>query len=225
MPCGRYTVPAIALAANAALFAAALCGAGVGNLALTAAPDTVAAAPWSIVTYMFLQVYPVHFVINFAALAAASWWFMRRGGASAYALTYLLGGICGALAFLATCALAGVPQASLAGCSASVMALVGAVLADRRRHIRHAAVIAAVIAVVAATGAFGSNPGGSMAHVAGLLAGFIIGRIASRPKSPAAATADPIVKKAMQSGYLNLTPDERRRLFYRSSDNEKKTQK
>lgn len=225
MRSGRLILPAIALAANAALFAAALCGAQLGGLALTAAPGTVAAAPWRIVTYMFMQVYPVHFVINFAALAAASWWFMRRATAAAYTLTYLIGGICGAIAFLATCAIAGVREASLAGCSASVMALVGAILADRRRHIRHAALIAAVIAVIAATGAFGYNPGGSMAHVAGLLAGFIIGRIASRQKSPADLPADPIVKKAMQSGYLNLTPDERRRLFYRSSDNEKNTQK
>lgn len=214
-PPRRYAATILLAAANTAVFAAATYADIYGRLALTGDIALMAAQPWRLLTSMFLQARPLHFAINTAILIAAGVWYQRhngRGSGISMTAIYMLGGLCAGLVFLATCHVAGAQSATLSGSSASVLAVIGAILGDRRRPLPGGALIAAVLLAVAATGIAGPNPGGAMAHVTGLMAGFIAGR-SRRPRPAAAAPPDPVVYKAQQSGYSALTDEERRHLF------------
>lgn len=204
-------------ALNALLFIASLCGVDSAMLSLSASPTVDFSQPWRIVSYMFQQSYPLHILFNLSALVLAGAWYESRRPGYSIVLVYVTSGIAGAMAFIATGAIAG-SESSLSGCSASVMGIVACVLCDRSHPVRYRYIILGAALAIAATGVAGPNPGGSLAHVAGILAGMAIGLSFKTNESVVAKRSkDPLVQKAEQSGYSSLNASERATLFSNNS--------
>ncbi len=200
-------------ALNAVLFIVSLSGADSSMLSLSASPSIDLSQPWRMVSYMFLQAYPLHALFNMSALIMAGAWYESRHRGYSIVLVYITAGLAGAMAFIATGAIAG-SESSLSGCSASVMGIAACALSDRRHPMRYRYTILTAALVIASTGIAGPNPGGSLAHVAGILAGTAIG-LSLKPDTGATTKCpkDPIVTKAEQSGFMSLNASERATLF------------
>jgi len=203
------------VALNSLLFTAVIFGIRADVLTLSASPAVDFAEPWRPVSYMFLHSYTLHFLCNMAALILIGAWFESRRTGINVLMTYFVAGIAGAMTFIATGAIAG-SDATLSGCSASVLGLAACALCDRRFSPRYWQIILVVAIFIAATGVAGPNPGGSLAHVAGILAGALIGRSFKTSINAAATAKDPLISKAEQSGFSSLSESERAQLFFRN---------
>ncbi len=204
------------VALNSLLFIAVILGARADVLTLSASPAVDFTEPWRPVSYMFLHSYTLHFLCNMAALILTGAWFESRRTGISILVTYLVNGIAGALTFIATGAIAG-SDATLSGCSASVLGLAACAICDRCFSLRYWRAILGIAIFIAATGVAGPNPGGSLAHVAGILAGALIGRSFKTSAKANATAKDPLVSKAEQSGFSSLSESERARLFFRNT--------
>ena len=209
---------------NAALFIASCLGVSLAPLYLGAGAEALAARPWSPLTYMFAQTQPAHFAINIIGLIIAGAWFQTRLRGVILATTYVAGGLAGALAFEALTAIAGTPGATLSGSSAAVLAVYAAITAVYGRRLGKVspgvlgqwspALPLCIIFVNSVFELWGDNPGGNLAHLAGILAGWAIGGYVSRSKRTGSDKAHrDIIDKFERSGYSGLTADERSKLF------------
>lgn len=141
--------------------------------------------PWTLVTYMFAHYGLLHILFNMLWLYWLGRIFMEFFSPKHLTGLYLLGGLGGAVLFLLACNLlpyfAG-GNRSLLGASASVMAIVvaTAVYAPEYKigllflgEVSLKWVVAAVI-VIELVG-FDTNIGGHIAHIGGIIVGFLFG--------------------------------------------------
>lgn len=211
--------------------------------------DMLIRAPWTLLTYMFAQYEVLHLLFNMLWL----YWFgavmLLRCTPSQMLALYIYGGIGGAALFLAgynTLPLFAGSTGMLIGSSAAVMAIVSAtalLLPDFRLHLLFIGAvklkwIALATVVIVLIGVGGSNTGGEVAHVGGILTGVafalllrrgcditrpartLLSRSARTPRSTPPTISgddrrdlDAILDKIKRSGYSSLTPAERSRLF------------
>lgn len=205
---------------------------------------------WTIFTYMFVQRDFFHILFNLLWLYWMGMIFMDFLNKRQFFFTYIFGGILGAIIYLI--AYNTIPaftnlSSFLLGSSASVMAIVIAtatlvpdftirLLLFGTVKLKYLALAYFVLDII---GMGGGNPGGSIAHIGGAIAGFIFikqlqsGRDLSnflkrKPKlkvvkngpiygsgkaEPDQETIDSILDKISKSGYDSLSKTEKELLF------------
>lgn len=197
---------------NLLVFMAANIGGAADMLALSGSPAVDMAEPWRIVSYMFLHTYPMHLICNIVALLFIGAWYESRLSGLSMTAVYLLSGIIGGMAFIAAGSVAQ-GDIRLSGCSASILGIGACVLCNRRRPMSHWRFILFAALAIAATGVAGPNPAGSLAHVAGIIAGALAGRL-HKPLPAADSSINPtLLNKIEQSGFSSLSASERADLF------------
>ncbi|MDE6037395.1 MAG: rhomboid family intramembrane serine protease [Duncaniella sp.] len=220
----------------------------IGNILaqveLPSAPSMLLTRPWTILTYMFAQYDLMHIIFNMLWLYWFGTMFRMVAGERQLITLYLYGGIAGAVLFIAGYAVLPFLHGSsgwLIGSSASVIAIVTAVailMPDVKMHLLFFGAVAVkwialVTILLVLIGVTGSNAGGEIAHIGGVLTGLLfalrykkIGYKRSSKKSAVPPQAgnggltpdeqrelDTILEKIKKSGYSALTPAERDRLF------------
>ena len=198
------------LNAHAAWLLTALCMALYAAFApealwLPASATELASEPWRLLTALFAHGNALHLVGNLLALLVVGAVAQGRVGTWMTLVVFLASGLAGNLAFALTAIVADSPS-SLTGCSAAVLGLL-AFLAGKRHPLA-----LLVVGAVLATGVFGPNPGGAMAHLAGIAAGYGCLKLSPRG-AQTAPEANPAIEKAARSGYASLTEAERRSLY------------
>jgi membrane associated rhomboid family serine protease len=193
----RVIITPALVAINAAIFVAlALAGAGViqpqgdvhfewgSNLGLA----TAAGAWWRLFTSMFLHFGILHVAVNMAVLWGVGPVVERLYGHFLFLLIYVLSGMAGALASVLWH-----PEVNSAGASGAILGIVGASMAcflQRGNGIpRTVAIANVVVGVILVAGSilWGLAPGiDNIAHLGGLVAGFVLGHGLARPLEPAA---------------------------------------
>ncbi len=197
---------------NAVTFMVILATGAGESLSLSASLATDLLQPWRLVTYMFAQRGAAHLLGNLIPLILAGVEYERRRGGRNLVLVYMTGGLAGAVAFLAVTSTSGV-DAVLTGCSGSVLAVLAALLCGHSRSLIRSILSMALLVLVLGVGVLGPNPAGSMAHVAGLLAGAILGiTVNNRMERRQNNLRKSAVEKALRSGYASLSNDEQQLL-------------
>ncbi len=200
-------------------------------------PGTVAqalAVPWTLITYMFLQVDFMHLLVNMLLLLSYGTLMEHAGRKGMVAVMYLAGGLAGAVP-------ATVSGTTLIGASASALAVVmcaTVLLPDLKVRLLwlwrgvslkwlSLVIVASMIPAFVMTGFSGAN----MAHLGGLLAGaaggFMLRRrasagIAAAQHSSGRPTVEGILNKIRTSGHGSLTAEERRVFFDLSKTDKRK---
>lgn len=142
--------------------------------------------PWTIFTYMFVHEHIWHILFNMLVLYFAGILFTDYLGHRRFSVTYILGGLAGALLYMLAFNLFpvfdSVRAVSIAiGASASVMAVLIAIatyLPEYRVHLflfgpvklKYIALVYIIIDILSIGG---SNSGGHIAHLGGALYGFL----------------------------------------------------
>lgn len=142
--------------------------------------------PWSIITYMFLHTSIIHLIFNVLALYWFGKFFLNYYSQKQLTSLYIIGGIFGALVYMLGYNVFPyfIPMSGssyLLGASASVMAILFApVVTDPNREIRLALIgniklkyLGLAFLLIDLLGIGATNPGGSMAHIGGAIAGCI----------------------------------------------------
>lgn len=206
-------------------------------------------APWTAITYMFVQYDPLHLLMNIL------WLYMFGSildrfvsGRRIFAL-YVGGGLCGAAGYLIANSVPSVFSESigLTGASASILAIMSAAMVLRpgmrlrlvlfgEASLKVVGLIA-ILLVILATGA--GNYVTHAAHAGGFLAGIafallrlgkkripvrIISADGQQSAEPCQDTLDELLDKIRRSGFSSLTPGERSRLFSLSANLQKRKQ-
>ncbi len=111
--------------------AARICGFADPSVLLMLPPSwqLVATHPWTLLSYMFVHFDIFHILGNMLWLYCFSIVFLDMASSRQFAVTYIAGGIAGAVAYLAVASV--VPSAGLVGSSASVMAIAATAVATR----------------------------------------------------------------------------------------------
>ncbi len=154
--------------------------------------------PWTLFTYMFLHFDFLHILFNMIVLYVGGRLFSDFIGADRLTATYLIGGLFGAVFYIASFNIFPVFQEvvsiSLAiGASASVLAIFIAIavympeyqlplLLFGRIKLKYIAIFFVVLDVISIDSA---NPGGHLAHLGGALWGFIYASMLKKGKDPA----------------------------------------
>ena len=203
-------------------------------LALHGSLGDIAAAPWQLLTYSLTHTGLIHLIVNLIVLVVGGSLLEKSTSTLRMLIVYIAGALAGAVVFAATCAAVGVDDATLSGSSAAVLAVCAAWLGQlpeattmikSNSRIRLAVIVVLLIAVAGITG---DNPGGSLAHLGGIVTGWLLGRHfalsdksdlsdRSDPSDKASSQASDILAKAERSGFASLSADERRRLFKSSN--------
>ncbi len=155
-------------------------------LALPADVHILGAKPWTIITYMFLHQGVLHLLFNMLWLYWIGELFLRYFSSNQLLGVYFLGGICGAVLYILLYNLSPVftgdlPNSLLLGASASVLAIVASVATYAPNHpirlmfigeikMKHLALASVVIYALGMTG---TNAGGNIAHVGGMIFGYV----------------------------------------------------
>lgn len=147
--------------------------------------------PWTVVTYMFTQFHPLHFLFNLLWL----FWFgkilLMVMPQSQLLLLYIGGGLAGAASFLAIETI-NHTHGTLTGASAAVMAVMtAAAVRMPDRHVQFLLVgavrlkwVAGAAVVLTFLGIGGGGGAGALAaHLAGVIFGFGMARLAPAHKS------------------------------------------
>lgn len=155
-------------------------------LGVPALPERLLYTPWTIITYMFTQFGFLHLLFNMLWLYWFGSIFMNTFSGSKLTGVYILGGISGAIVYIAAYAL--FPafeleryQSWAIGASASVMAIVFAVCTYLPNHkiyvfligpvkLIHLALFTAIIDLLSIPS---GNAGGHIAHLGGALFGYL----------------------------------------------------
>ncbi len=219
---------------------------------LPSSPAVFMTRPWTLVTYMFAQYDLLHVVFNMLWLYWFGTMFTMTASSRRLLTLYLCGGLAGAVLFMLGYMVLPMfhsSYGSLIGSSASVIAVVTAVAILMPHFKMHLLLIgsvsvkwiAIVTIVLVLVGVTGSNAGGEIAHIGGVIAGVLCGlwikrghglsfRRPSRRQTPPEAPSpslssdaglsaneraelDAILDKIKKSGYTSLTSSERDRLF------------
>lgn len=191
--------------------------------------------PWTLMTYMFTQTEVWHCVFNMLWLFWFGLMLEHCTSRRRVLVTYILSGIGGATAFIATTSLMSGPHNMvLEGSSAAVMGvvtLVGCTIPNHRVNLFLLGSVklkwvAGATIILFALGSAGINPATQAAHIGGVIAGLLIAwhqhsrrprydRMPTRSMSAADARAelDTLLDKVKRSGYNSLSANERRRLI------------
>lgn len=190
------------------------------NCALSSDFPTTLDEPWRIGTYMFVHSRPGHFVFNMVLLLVAGCHYERRTSSLWLISTYIAGGVFGGLLFAGATSFAHNANANLTGASAAIISIICAASIDRRSRFSIWGLpytwIIVFLSIDSISGLFGANPGGSLAHIGGIITGIVSGWLANRRKKPAQPISH-VIDKAQKSGYSSLTPEERIILFNQKS--------
>ena len=154
--------------------------------------------PWTLFTYMFLHFDFLHILFNMIVLYVGGRLFSDFIGPGRLTVTYLLGGLTGAVFYIASFNIfpvfMEVVDISLAiGASASVLAIFIAIavympnyqlplLLFGRIRLKYIAIFFVVLDVISIDK---GNPGGHLAHLGGAFWGFIYASLLKRGKDPA----------------------------------------
>lgn len=142
--------------------------------------------PWTLLTYMFAQYDVMHILFNLLWLYWFGSLFMMVSTPRQFFALYLLGGLGGAALFIICYGLMpafAYHSAMLIGSSASVIAIVTAtaiLMPDFRMHLLFIGSvslkwIAIATIVLVLIGVTGSNAGGEIAHIGGIIVGAVYG--------------------------------------------------
>lgn len=191
--------------------------------------EAIAAKPWTLLTFAFVQVDFLHLLVNMLIL----YFFGRRLGSLSrqrlFWLIYIAGALAGALTFAATARDA---SDSLVGSSASVMAVtVAAAVANPRHRVVifpgvqvRMWVPAAVIVGIDVLTITAPDSTAHVVHIAGCLVGAAVGAVvlllrrpvrplAVQPRNNKGDDVGVILRKLRDSGHDSLTAEEKCRLF------------
>ncbi len=166
----------------------ALASAVVSNLAVPASISALATRPWTPLTYMFTHQGFIHLLFNLLWLYWFGRIFLAYLDQRKLVAIYLMGGLAGALLYIAAFnlfpAFAGAVHASVAiGASASVMALVvgtAVYLPDLELHLLifgrvKLKYLALITFLITSVFDFSVNTGGKIAHIGGAVMGVAYG--------------------------------------------------
>ncbi len=161
-----------------------LAGAGLSAAQWLELPPSVglfAVRPWSIATYMFTHYDFLHILFNMLWLYCFGIVFLDHYSDRQFVATYLLGGIAGAIFYLAANAYASsVISHGLLGASASVLAVAAATVVRAPNYrinllligmVKIKWIAVACVAIALLTTDPRSNIGGNAAHLGGIVAG------------------------------------------------------
>lgn len=153
---------------------------------LPASLTSLAKAPWSIFTYMFIHLDVLHLLFNMLFLYWFGQFYLRFFSLKHFRGLYILGGLMGAVFFIASYHVFPILKdnlhhVSLMGASAAVMAIVIAVATQAPNQAIRFLLLGSVklkyIALFVVASALlmipKDNPGGQLAHLGGALAGFL----------------------------------------------------
>ena len=224
----------------------------LAQVELPSSPALFITRPWTLLTYMFAQYDLLHIVFNMLWLYWFGTMFTMTASSRRLLTLYLCGGLAGAVLFVLGYMILPIFHShygSLIGSSASVIAVVTAVAILMPHFKMHLLLIgsvsvkwiAIVTIVLVLVGMTGSNAGGEIAHIGGIIAGVLYAlwmkrerEVSSRrpawPRASADSTStasqsgaglsaderaelDAILDKIKKSGYTSLTSSERDRLF------------
>lgn len=214
-----------------------------GLLELPAGLSRFASCPWSMLTYMFVQVDFLHLAVNMLLLYCFGTMLARVSSGRTLIWTYLAGGLTGAILFVMAGSLfsGAWTQTRLIGASGAVMAVMMAVTVitpslqvsvfPLSSPVRLVWVTAAILLIELVSLLMSGNGGGHLAHLGGVIAGTVTGLVISHRERPArrrvrkaasasVPTVDSIIDKIRTSGHKSLTPEERRIFFNISKTNE-----
>ncbi|MFV0366798.1 MAG: rhomboid family intramembrane serine protease [Mangrovibacterium sp.] len=154
-------------------------------LALPASADALLHRPWTIMSYMFLHHGVLHLLFNVLWLYWMGELFLRYFTQNQLLGIYLLGGVSGGLLYILLFNIspslgAKLHMVQLLGASGSVLAIMAAVATYAPNHpirlmfigelkMKHFALASLVLYTI---GMAGSNAGGDIAHVGGMIFGF-----------------------------------------------------
>ena len=157
-------------------------------MVLPSALENLAQKPWTVFTYMFLHEAFFHWFFNMLVLYAAGIWFLEYLSQRKLLITYIIGGLIGAvffiLAFNIFPAFADIRSISVAlGASASILAILIAIstyVPDYNVHLfligrvklKYMAIAFVIIDILSIQS---TDPGGHIAHIGGAVWGFIYG--------------------------------------------------
>ena len=212
----------------------------LAQIELPSDPATFLTRPWTILTYMFAQYDLLHIIFNMLWLYWFGTMFRMVATDRQLLVLYIYGGIAGGVLFMA--GYAALPLfhggfGALIGSSASVIAIVTAVailMPEFRMHLLFIGAVAvkwiAVITILLVLiGVTGSNAGGEIAHIGGVLTGVLfalrykkgvdittpVGRLADRVSSLGRRKTRSASHRShtfVETPSGGLTPDERREL-------------
>ncbi len=154
--------------------------------------------PWTIITYMFLHLEFFHILFNMIVLYVGGRLFSDFIGRDRLTVTYLLGGIAGAVFYIGAYNIFPVFRDVVAysvalGASASVLAIFIAIsvympnyqlplLLLGRIRLKYIAIFFVVLDIISIDQ---GNPGGHIAHLGGALWGFVYASLLKAGKDPA----------------------------------------
>lgn len=189
-----------------------------GHLILQPMLANIVAEPWRIFTYSTVHLSPIHIIVNTVGLFLLGAWLEHKSSAWMVFNIYFAGVAAGAFSLVVAGFAIGQQIGALIGSSAGIYAIAaGAIMLNRSIKIDmgftsmrvNGNVAVGILAAVLLTGLLTTNPFGALAHLCGLFAGTIMAiRVKSKKENP-----NHLIAKAEQSGYVSLTPDERKSLF------------
>ena len=190
--------------------------------------------PWGLLSYMFTQTGLLHLLFNCIIIWCFGRLYMTLATGRQLWLTYVVGGLCGGVAFLLASAL-GWTGGTLYGSSAAALAVAVAAgvrtpnlemnfLAVGGIRLKWIVITLALLSLAELPG------GGGIAHVGGILGGFLGAALTKRtlrfrvvrpvkPSAEAPSTEtdaqalDRLLEKVRRSGYPSLSSSERRQLM------------
>lgn len=155
-------------------------------LACPASFDTLIRRPWTLITSLFLHVNFGHIFFNMLMLLMTGRIFRSYLSDKQLWITYFLGGICGNLLYMLSYNIFPVfspvmDQSVALGASGSIMAIMAAITAYRPNHTISLLFIGEVklkwitliFVIIDLLSIDGDNPGGHIAHLGGVIYGFI----------------------------------------------------
>lgn len=159
----------------------------IGYLAVPANPLLLLYRPWTLLSYMFLHEGFIHILFNILNLYWFGRFFLMFFNQKQLVGLYILGGIIGALAYIAAFYFFPYFQQEfpadsiLLGASASVLAIMmGVTVYSPNLEIQLLLIgrvklkyIAAVLFFISVFSVVGDNAGGNLAHLGGILAGYL----------------------------------------------------
>ncbi len=162
----------------------------ISYLELPAFFQTLLKQPWSIITYMFMHHDFIHLIFNLLTLYWFGKIFLDYFSQKQLVGLYLLGGIGGAIFYLAAFNISNTFNANiffsyLLGASASVMAIIFALVRYCPNQEIHLALIGPVklkylgiaMLVLDVIGTTSVNAGGSISHIGGAVTGYLFAQI------------------------------------------------
>lgn len=230
---GRFikTTTGLLIMANVAMFVLITAvGLAAGSLKAAAWFGVSAspwATPWTLLSYMFTDNLPINVLFNCLWLWLFSNMFLEVGNDRQLLAAYLIGGLAGALSFIAGSWL-GIADGNLLGASAAILSIVS-FAAVRVPYMRINLMffgpvkfmwIGIIAALLSLTPLIAGHTGSGLAHLGGLIGGACYALALRFRRSrytivrpDKKKTLDELLDKVRRSGYGSLNASERRQLY------------